>query len=68
MDQTTSNQDLGYFASVLLEIDFAKPITEKVCEEGIESGFWKKIDIPWPLRFCNHCKIIGHMVNDCRVV
>ncbi|KAF9624236.1 hypothetical protein IFM89_008971 [Coptis chinensis] len=39
---------------------------EEVVETGYE--FWQEIRLGKMPKFCNHCKIIGHMISECRKV
>ncbi|OVA16907.1 protein of unknown function DUF4283 [Macleaya cordata] len=68
VDEATIKQLYGFYASILIEIDFAKSIPEKLWIQGKSYGFWQKVEIPRPPKFCNHCKIVGHLVTECRAI
>lgn len=72
VDNNTPSMEYGFFTSVLVEIDFAKKISDRVWvgddEDDSEKGFWQLIEIPKAPKFCTHCKIVGHLVSECRSI
>lgn len=67
VDQRTINREHGYFANVLVDIDLAKPVPDRINskEEGGKE-FMQPVEIPKLPSFCNHCKWIGHVITQCR--
>ncbi|XP_026378382.1 uncharacterized protein LOC113272799 [Papaver somniferum] len=66
VDERTLNHEYGHFASVLIEIDFAKHNTDAVHVKVGDRDFWKAIEIPKQPKFCSTCGIIGHLDGNCR--
>ncbi|KAF9591381.1 hypothetical protein IFM89_004066 [Coptis chinensis] len=68
MDETTAKRELGYYASVLVDIDLSKSIPEKVWIESktYNIGFWQPIKLGKTPEFCSHCKGVGHTVANCK--
>ncbi|XP_026431309.1 uncharacterized protein LOC113328410 [Papaver somniferum] len=70
VDNTTIAMEFGFFASVLVEVDFSKKIPDRVwVGEGgddIENGFWQDAVIPKLPKKNSHYKIVGHLVSECR--
>ncbi|KAF6158381.1 hypothetical protein GIB67_022461 [Kingdonia uniflora] len=58
----------GFYASILVEIDLAKPISNQILIEGEDSDFWQDVSVGSTPKFCNHCKVIGHLVYERREV
>ncbi|XP_026435833.1 uncharacterized protein LOC113333623 [Papaver somniferum] len=67
VDETTLKQEIGYYASVLVEVDLEKFIPSKVIIESKYGKIEQPIQIAKRPKFCYHCKIIGHLVAECRV-
>lgn len=65
-DETTLKKEISYYASVLIEIDLAKAIPDKIWVESKYGGFSQKVQIPKIPKFCNHCKVVGHFVAECK--
>ncbi|XP_026417152.1 uncharacterized protein LOC113312630 [Papaver somniferum] len=66
VDETTLKKDIGYYASVLVEIDLAKFIPSKIWVESKYTKFEQAIHIPKLPKFCNHFQVIGHYVTEYR--
>ncbi|KAF6165223.1 hypothetical protein GIB67_030405 [Kingdonia uniflora] len=66
VDRTQS--DFGYFAKVLVDIDLAEPIPNKVLVEVEDGDFWQKVELGSLSKFCPHCKMMGHNLSECRGV
>lgn len=67
VDQRTLDREYGYFASVLVDIDLAKHVPDRVNvkeEDGTE--FTQTVEIPKLPAYCNHCKMVGHLITQCR--
>ncbi|KAF6164106.1 hypothetical protein GIB67_017690 [Kingdonia uniflora] len=66
--RATRNKRFGFFASVLVEVDFSKtiPSTVTLIDENVE--IIQEVPILDPSRYCSHCKIIGHVFFDCRAI
>ncbi|KAF6157176.1 hypothetical protein GIB67_041637 [Kingdonia uniflora] len=64
VDRTHS--DFEYFAKVLVDIDLAEPIPNKVLVEVEDGDFWQKVEL-LP-KFCPHNKMVGHNLSECRGV
>ncbi|XP_026458824.1 uncharacterized protein LOC113359399 [Papaver somniferum] len=67
VDDVILKRQIGYYASVLVEVDLSKSIPEKVWVKTKYGGFSQRIQMPKVPKFCNHCKVIGHYVAECRV-
>ncbi|KAF9618666.1 hypothetical protein IFM89_002361 [Coptis chinensis] len=69
-DENTAKRKLGYYASVLVDVDLTQQIPEKIWVEveGRSIKFWQKVDTGHLPKFCNHCKRVGHLVTDCRIL
>ncbi|KAF6169262.1 hypothetical protein GIB67_013692 [Kingdonia uniflora] len=68
IDQSSITMDFGYFAKVLIDIDLAEPIPSKILVEVEGGDFWQRIELGVTLKFCSHCKFIGHTFAECRVI
>ncbi|KAF9600727.1 hypothetical protein IFM89_011414 [Coptis chinensis] len=68
VDETTAMRKLGYFASVLVDIDLSKKIPDKIWVESKNYGvaFWQEVRLGKLPDYCTHCKGVGHMVSSCR--
>ncbi|KAF6138296.1 hypothetical protein GIB67_001446 [Kingdonia uniflora] len=61
-----THSDFGYFAKVLVDIDLAEPIPNKVLVEVEDGDFWQKVELGSLPKFCPHCKMVGHNLSECR--
>ncbi|PIA40480.1 hypothetical protein AQUCO_02500291v1 [Aquilegia coerulea] len=66
VDETSISKQFGYYANVLVDVDLNKPIPEQVLVETEDYEFWQDIVVTKLPKFCNHCKVVGHLVTDCR--
>lgn len=66
VDEKTLRLEYGYFASVLVDIDFSKHISERILLKANGKEFWQYMDIHKRPQFCAKCSIIGHCEEDCR--
>ncbi|XP_026458743.1 uncharacterized protein LOC113359297 [Papaver somniferum] len=67
VDETTLNYDNGYYARVLVNIDFANKIPNKLWIKTKFGGFMQSVILIKLPKFCDHCKIFGHLKIECRV-
>lgn len=63
IDNANLKCEVGYYANVLVEVDFAQPIPSKVGIGTKFEGFHQDILIPNYPKFCNTCRIVGHLVT-----
>ncbi|XP_026410400.1 uncharacterized protein LOC113305596 [Papaver somniferum] len=68
VDPRTLNYEYGYFAAVLIDIDFSKPLGKIIMngEDGEES-FVQNYEILNRPSFCDHCISIGNINVECRI-
>ncbi|XP_026455428.1 uncharacterized protein LOC113356488 [Papaver somniferum] len=66
VDQRTLAHEYGYYASVLIDINFAELDTDSIHVTVGGLDFWQKFDIHKRPKFCSYCKIIGHADGECR--
>ncbi|XP_026455748.1 uncharacterized protein LOC113356753 [Papaver somniferum] len=66
VDQRTLNLEFGSYASVLVDVDFAKHISDRILLTAGGRTFWQYVEIPKHPKFCLHCNIIGHNESECR--
>lgn len=67
VDPRTLKHEFGYFAAVLIDIDFSKPLSNIVIDdEDLPKGFHIDYEIYNKPDFCEHCKSIGHVEENCR--
>ncbi|KAF9603335.1 hypothetical protein IFM89_034684 [Coptis chinensis] len=62
-------RDFGFYASVLVDVDISKSIPNQIwveAEEGI--SFVQDIEVVKMQKYCGHCKSVGHLVTECRVL
>ncbi|XP_026459382.1 uncharacterized protein LOC113360045 [Papaver somniferum] len=67
VDETTLKREIGYYASMMVEVDLAKEIPGRIWIGTKYGGFYQDIKIPKVPKFCGQCKIVGHIVSECRV-
>ncbi|KAF9623162.1 hypothetical protein IFM89_037743 [Coptis chinensis] len=69
-DENTTKRTLGYYASVLMDLDLNEKIPDKIWVEveGKDIKFWQSVEPGCLPKFCNHCKRVGHLVTECRVL
>ncbi|XP_026417562.1 uncharacterized protein LOC113313052 [Papaver somniferum] len=67
IDAATAKCEVGYYANVLVEVDFAQSNPNKIWMGTKLGGFFQDILIPDCPKFCSTCKIIGQLVTECRV-
>ncbi|KAF5195064.1 zinc ion binding / nucleic acid binding protein, partial [Thalictrum thalictroides] len=68
VDRNTIERDMGYYASVLVDVDLSEPIPNKILVEVEDRNieFWQDVQLGKLPSFCNNCKTIGHCVSQCR--
>ncbi|XP_026400343.1 uncharacterized protein LOC113296240 [Papaver somniferum] len=68
VDELTLKKTFGYYASVLVEIDFSKPIDKTVYVQSSwdPEGYAQVVEIPKHPGFCEHCKVLGHSIDQCK--
>ncbi|XP_026411040.1 uncharacterized protein LOC113306302 [Papaver somniferum] len=67
LDEATTKCEVGYYANVLVEIDFANTVPNKIWIGTKYGGFFQSISIPACSKFCSTCKIVGPLITECRV-
>ncbi|KAL5723536.1 hypothetical protein ACHQM5_006924 [Ranunculus cassubicifolius] len=67
VDKKTIGRDFGFFANVLIDVDFSKPIPEFINVKEEDGGqFAQEIFIPKMPQYCTHCNVVGHGIYNCR--
>lgn len=67
VNDVTLKRKIGYYASVLVEVDLNKSTPEKVWVKTKYGGFSQRVQKSKVPKFCNHCKVIGHYVAEFRI-
>ncbi|KAH0730979.1 hypothetical protein KY289_002167 [Solanum tuberosum] len=73
MDQATKSRTRPSMAKVRVEIDLLKPQPESVYvglihENSPQTGFMQKLEYEGIPKYCKHCKKLGHVMANCRVL
>ncbi|XP_026416465.1 uncharacterized protein LOC113311888 [Papaver somniferum] len=66
VDKRTLNHEYGHYASVLIDIDFAKLNTDYVYVEAGGRNFLQPFEILKRPKYYSKCKIVGHLDSECR--
>ncbi|XP_026398864.1 uncharacterized protein LOC113294701 [Papaver somniferum] len=66
VDETTLKREVGYYASVLVEVDLSIYIPNQFLLKTKYGSFSQEVQIPQTPKFCNHYKVVGHLVTECR--
>lgn len=66
VDEPTLKKTSGYYASVLVEIDFSKPVDKTVYVQSSwdPEGYEQVVLIPKEPEYCDHCNVLGHNINQ----
>ncbi|XP_026445245.1 uncharacterized protein LOC113345787 [Papaver somniferum] len=66
IDQKTLDHDVGNYATVLIDIDFAKEIPKRIYLKANGKEFWQYVEVQdiEKVKFCSHCKFIGHKFEN----
>ncbi|XP_026378346.1 uncharacterized protein LOC113272764 [Papaver somniferum] len=67
IDVATTKCEIGYYANVLVEVDFAQSIPSKIWINTKYEGFFQEVLIHDCPKFCTTCKIVGHLITECYV-
>ncbi|XP_026410427.1 uncharacterized protein LOC113305628 [Papaver somniferum] len=67
IDAAIAKCEVGYYANVLVELDFSQPIPSKIWINTKFGGFFQDVLIHECPKFCSTCKIVGHLVTECYV-
>ncbi|XP_060175283.1 uncharacterized protein LOC132606002 [Lycium barbarum] len=73
LDMATKNRNRPSMAKIRVKIDLLKPQPDQVWF-GIEKenshlkGFYQKLEYEGIPKYCRHCRKLGHMMVDCRVL
>ncbi|KAF6142042.1 hypothetical protein GIB67_038010 [Kingdonia uniflora] len=68
VDSSTLCRNTGFYASVLVDVDFSKPIPTKIMVEREGFQFCQEVQLGRTPKICSHCKVVGHLVSECRDV
>ncbi|XP_026459325.1 uncharacterized protein LOC113359985 [Papaver somniferum] len=68
VDETSLKREVGYYASVLVEVDLPNTVPHHVLVKSKYGSFEQEVQIPKLPSFCSHCKVLGHLVTECRVL
>ncbi|XP_026435840.1 uncharacterized protein LOC113333631 [Papaver somniferum] len=66
IDEITLQKEIGYYASILVEVDLTNVVPNKVWVESKYGKFEQEVRASKIPKFCIHCKTIGHNVAECR--
>ncbi|XP_026396025.1 uncharacterized protein LOC113290656 [Papaver somniferum] len=68
IDQKTLDHDVGNYAAVLIDIDFAKEIPKRIYLTANGKEFWQYVEVQdmENVKFCSHCKFMGHKFENCQ--
>ncbi|XP_026428615.1 uncharacterized protein LOC113324508 [Papaver somniferum] len=66
VDKRTLNHEYGHYASVLIDIDFAKLNIDYVYVEAGGRNFLQPFEILKRPKYYSKCKIVGHLDSECR--
>lgn len=58
IDQTTITKDLGMFVRILIEVDFGF--------NSIHVLTIERTDVSYKIEVASHCRLVGHMLSECR--
>ncbi|XP_026416536.1 uncharacterized protein LOC113311970 [Papaver somniferum] len=67
VDETTLKREVGYYASVLVEVDLANNIPNQILVKSKYGSFEQEVQVPNSPGFCGHCKMVGHLITECRL-
>ncbi|XP_026451886.1 uncharacterized protein LOC113352257 [Papaver somniferum] len=67
IDEATTKCDVGYYANVLVEVDFSSSVPNKVWIGTKYGVFFQEVSITDCPKYCNSCKMVGHFITECRV-
>ncbi|XP_026378363.1 uncharacterized protein LOC113272781 [Papaver somniferum] len=67
VDAATLNYQSGYYAKVLIKIDLAKNIPNKLWIVTGYGAFSQGVTLTNLPKFCHKCKIVGHQISECRI-
>ncbi|XP_026459465.1 uncharacterized protein LOC113360139 [Papaver somniferum] len=67
IDQKTLYHDVGNYAAVTIDIDFAKMIPKRIRLKANGKEFWQYVEIQdlENIKFCTHYKFMGHKFENC---
>ncbi|KAF5192141.1 zinc ion binding / nucleic acid binding protein [Thalictrum thalictroides] len=68
VDDSTLYKTYGYYAHVLVDVDLTKTIPNQILVETVDSKFWQDVEVGKLPKFCNHCKMVGHVVSECKKI
>ncbi|KAF6146896.1 hypothetical protein GIB67_018549 [Kingdonia uniflora] len=68
VDNSTLCRNTGFYAAVLVDVDFLKPILSKNMIERKGFEFCQEIQLGRTPKIFSHCKVVGHLVSECRDV
>ncbi|KAF6174509.1 hypothetical protein GIB67_004703 [Kingdonia uniflora] len=68
IDHSSSTMDFCYIVKVLVDIDLAAPIPNKIMVEVNDGDFWQRVELGSTPKLCSHCNIIGHSFVECRAI
>ncbi|KAF6173912.1 hypothetical protein GIB67_039863 [Kingdonia uniflora] len=68
LDQSTINQEYGYHASVLVDIELSKPIPDHVLIDVEGKEIRQEVIMYRVPKYCNHCKNVGHGIAECKII
>ncbi|KAF6169566.1 hypothetical protein GIB67_000839 [Kingdonia uniflora] len=68
VDNSTLCRNIGFYASVLVDVDFSKTIPSKIMTEREGFEFCQEIQLGKTPKICSYCKVVGHMVSEYRDV
>jgi len=68
IDEATNKRLFGLYARVLVDVDLSSKLYNFVLVERDNHAFHVKVSYEKHLLFCNHCKIIGHSLQQCKKI
>ncbi|KAF6134104.1 hypothetical protein GIB67_035658 [Kingdonia uniflora] len=68
VDGSTLRRNTGLYASILVDIDFSLPVPTKIFVENDKYEFVQEVILGRTRKVCSHCKVVGHIVSECRDV
>ncbi|KAF6146689.1 hypothetical protein GIB67_008975 [Kingdonia uniflora] len=68
VDSSTLCRNTRFYTSVLVDVDFSKPDPTKIMVEREGFEFCQEIQLGRTPKIYSHCKVVGHLVSECRDV